>query len=121
MRRRSRQPPAQLARAAPVFAALGDATRLALVERLCAGGPQSITRLAREVPVSRQAVTKHLEALEGAGLAASRRSGRERVWELRPGELEQVHAWLEEISLGWDAAIGRLRAMVEEDGQTKAR
>jgi DNA-binding transcriptional ArsR family regulator len=105
---------ADLARAAPLFAALGDATRLSIVARLSRGGPQSIAGLTAGSPVTRQAVTKHLRTLEEAGLAASRRSGRERVWELRPGRLEEVHRYLDEISSQWDAAVGRLRALVEE-------
>lgn len=100
--------------AAPVFAALGDATRLALVARLGRGGPQSITSLAEGTPVTRQAVTKHLRRLEAAGLASSRRRGRERVWALRPGALDETRRWLASISAEWDAAIERLRAFVEE-------
>ncbi|HET8654823.1 MAG TPA: metalloregulator ArsR/SmtB family transcription factor [Longimicrobiaceae bacterium] len=104
----------KLSRAAPVFAALGDETRLAIVARLCAGGPQSIARLAGGVAVSRQAVAKHLRALEVAGLARGRRSGREHIWELEAASLARVQDYLEEISLQWDAALGRLRALVEE-------
>lgn len=104
-----------VARAAPLFAALGDETRLALVARLGDEGPQSITRLAEGVPVSRQAVTKHLHALAGAGLASSRRRGRERIWELRPARLAEVRRHLERISEQWDTALERLRTMVEAD------
>ena len=67
--------------AAPVFAALGDETRLRLVARLCKGGPQSIAGLAAGSEVTRQAITKHLQVLGAAGLARSVREGRERVWE----------------------------------------
>ena len=74
---------AKLAKAAPVFAALGDETRLRIVARLCGKGPMSIVRLADGARVSRQAITKHLHALEEAGLARSSRAGRERVWQLR--------------------------------------
>jgi DNA-binding transcriptional ArsR family regulator len=99
--------------AAPVFAALGDGTRLRLVARLCEDGPLPIVRLAAEADVSRQAVTKHLRALEAARLVRSFRSGRERIWELRPARLAEARAHLERISRRWDAAIGRLRALVE--------
>lgn len=102
------------ARVAPLFAVLGDETRLALLSRLSRQGPQSISTLADAAPVSRQAVTKHLYALERAGLVESRRAGRRRVFELRPGRLEDVHRYLDEISLQWDAALGRLKTMVEE-------
>src|SRR5512142_282730 len=107
---------ARLPDAAPVFAALGDATRLRIVARLCEVGPLSIARLADGEPITRQAVTKHLHALEGAGLVRSARDGRERVWELRPDRLDEARRCLERISARWDGAIRRLRALVEEDG-----
>lgn len=115
MRRTRVSTAAHLARAAPVFAALGDATRLQIVARLCSGGPASIMRLAHGARVSRQAVTKHLYALEHAGIARSARAGRERIWELRPQRLSEVQRYLEQISDQWDAALGRLRAFVEGD------
>ena len=64
-----------LADAAPLFAALGDETRLALVDRLCAGGPLSITRLTTGAAVTRQAITKHLHILADAGLVHDSRGG----------------------------------------------
>jgi DNA-binding transcriptional ArsR family regulator len=103
-----------LEEAAPVFAALGDATRLAVVARLCTEGPLSIARLSAGAGVSRQAVTKHLERLSEAGLVRDARLGRERVWELEPRRLEVARRELNRISEQWDAAIGRLRAFVEE-------
>ena len=81
---------AALKGAAPVFAALGDETRLRLVSRLCAGGPASIARLTAASSVTRQAITKHLQVLAGAGLVRSTRRGRERVWELRPRQFLQA-------------------------------
>jgi DNA-binding transcriptional ArsR family regulator len=106
---------AKLADAAPVFAALGDPTRLRLVARLCEDGPQSISQLSEEAGVTRQAITKHLQALADAGLAQDRWRGRERIWELAPRRLERARACLDQISDQWDAAIARLRAFVEED------
>jgi DNA-binding transcriptional ArsR family regulator len=103
-----------LAGAAPVFAALGDRTRLALVARLCEGGPWSIARLTAGTAVSRQAVTKHLHVLAGAGLVRGARRGRERVWELEPERLADARRTLDEISRRWDDTLGRLRAFVEE-------
>ena len=103
----------RLADYAPVFAALGDATRLRLVARLSDKGPQSIAQLAQGETVTRQAVTKHLEALEGAGLVASERSGRERVWEIRAARLAHAQRALAEISQQWDGAMERLRTFVE--------
>ena len=106
---------ASLASAAPVFAALGDQTRLAIVARLCNGGPMSIAQLTEGGNVTRQAVTKHLRALEDAGLVRSDRAGRERVWKLRKRRLGEAKRYLDEISDQWDVAIERLRAMVEKD------
>jgi DNA-binding transcriptional ArsR family regulator len=103
-----------LSGAAPIFAALGDSTRLQIVARLCGEGPLSIVRLTEGGKVSRQAVTKHLRALERAGLATSSRIGRERLWELRARRIAEARRYLDEISAGWDAAIDRLRAHVEE-------
>ena len=103
------------AAAAPVFAALGDATRLHLVARLCDDGPLSIARLSDDAAVTRQAITKHLQALADAGLVRGTRRGRERIWELRPKRLEMARRYLDQVSGNWDAAIERLRAFVEEE------
>jgi DNA-binding transcriptional ArsR family regulator len=102
-----------LAAAAPIFAALGDRTRLGLVARLCRGGPLSIARLTEGAAVSRQAVTKHLRALEEAGLVLSARAGRERVWELQPKRLAEIRRQLDAIAAQWDDALARLRRFVE--------
>jgi DNA-binding transcriptional ArsR family regulator len=104
---------ARLTDAAPVFAALGDARRLGLVARLCDSGPLSITRLSAGTGVTRQAITKHLEALADAGLVRDSRHGRERVWEIEPRRLERARRCLDQISEQWDAALGRLKAYVE--------
>lgn len=100
--------------AAPIFAALGDETRLRIVGRLCARGPLSISRLSEGSGVTRQAITKHLHALAAAGLVRDARRGRERIWELETQRLELGRQSLERISAQWDAAIGRLKSMVEE-------
>jgi DNA-binding transcriptional ArsR family regulator len=107
--------PAGLARAGPVFAALGDETRLAVVARLCAGGPQSITRLTTGSAVTRQAITKHLTVLAGAGLVRDVRRGRERIWELDTKGLDDASRWLEQVSKRWDEALDRLKKFVEGD------
>ena len=100
--------------AAPVFAALGDETRLQLVSRLCSGRPASISRLTHRSHVTRQAITKHLEVLAGAGLVRGVRRGRERIWELEAARLGDARRWLQEISSRWDEALDRLRQLVEE-------
>jgi DNA-binding transcriptional ArsR family regulator len=104
----------KLTEAAPVFAALGDGTRLRLVSRLCADGPLSITRLSEDAQVTRQAITKHLHALAAAGLVRATRRGRERIWELEPRRLDEARRCLDQISAQWDAALDRLKAFVEE-------
>ena len=100
-------------RSAPIFAALGDETRLRLVSRLCDDGPMSIARLTAGSHVTRQAITKHLHLMEEAGLLRSRRHGRESVWQLDQQPLEDARHYLELISKQWDAALGRLRKFVE--------
>ena len=106
---------AKLRDAAPLFAALGDATRLGLLVSLCASGPASLTRLANRFEVSRQAITKHLGVLEEAGLVNSSREGRERIWAIEPKRLDEAHAYLDRISKQWDEALGRLQAFVERE------
>jgi DNA-binding transcriptional ArsR family regulator len=100
--------------AAPVFAALGDETRLGLVARLCDRGPQSIAKLTEGAEVTRQAVTKHLRVLADAGVVRGSRDGRESVWEIEPGRLEAARRCLDLVSARWDEAIERLRALVED-------
>jgi DNA-binding transcriptional ArsR family regulator len=100
--------------AAPVFAALGDETRLAIVARLCNIGPQSIVQLTEGASVTRQAITKHLRALAEAGLVKSKRDGRERIWEMQTRRLADARRYLDQISTQWDEAIDRLRALVED-------
>ena len=105
---------AKLAEAAPVFAALGDAARLRIVARLCDAGPSSIARLTEGAQISRQAVTKHLRALEDAGLVRSDRAGRERIWQLRTKRLAEVRRHLAQISTEWDGALSRLSDLRRE-------
>jgi DNA-binding transcriptional ArsR family regulator len=104
---------AAVARTAPVFAALGDETRLQILARLSSGGPLSIAALTEDTSVTRQAVTKHLRVLEVAGLVKGTRSGRERLYELERARLELARRHLDAISAEWDRAIERLRAFVE--------
>ncbi len=110
---RGRSTARKLAGAAPVFAALGDETRLRLVARLCDEGPLSTTRLSEGAGVTRQAISKHLQALGGAGVLRDEQRGRERIWELEPRRLEEARRCLDRISDQWDAALGRLKALVE--------
>jgi len=105
------QPPPD---AVPLFAALGDATRLRLLRRLSAGGPLSITRLSEGTGVTRQAVTRHLHALGDVGLVRHARRGREQVWDLNRKRLEKAKQYLDHIAAQWDDAAERLRAFVEQ-------
>jgi DNA-binding transcriptional ArsR family regulator len=98
---------------APVFAALGDETRLRLVDRLCEHGPLSIAKLSAGADVTRQAITKHLHVLADAGLVRGTRDGRENVWQLEPRRLQEARGYLDLISTQWDEAIDRLKAFVE--------
>ena len=100
---------------APVFAALGDNTRLALVRRLSTEGPLSITRLSEGSGMTRQAVTRHLQALGRAGLVEDAREGREHVFSLDLKRLEVARQYLDHVSAQWDAAAARLKAFVEND------
>ena len=100
--------------AAVLFAALGDATRLGLLQRLSVAGPLSITRLSEGTGLTRQAITKHLNTLGTVGLVRHARRGRERVWELERKRLEKARAYLAHIAAQWDAAAARLKAFVED-------
>jgi DNA-binding transcriptional ArsR family regulator len=105
----------KLAKAAPVFAALGEPARLRIVAKLCEAGPLSIVRLTEGANISRQAITKHLLALSDAGLVRKERNGRENLWRLEPLRLAEAQRYLGQISARWDQALGRLRTLVEHD------
>src|SRR5262245_2637626 len=98
---------------APIFAALGNATRLAVVARLSAGRPRSIAQLTEETRLTRQAVTKHLRILQRARLVRSRRAGRENRFELNPRPILATKDYLDRVSRQWDGALERLRDFVE--------
>mgnify|MGYP001320500308 CR=1 FL=1 len=100
----------------PIFAALGDQTRLSLMLALSDGQARSIHTLAADRDLSRQAVTKHLRVLERAGLVASVRVGRESRFAGRPERLTQARACLDQVSAYWDESLSRLKALVESDG-----
>jgi DNA-binding transcriptional ArsR family regulator len=99
--------------AAPVFAALGDETRLRLIGVLCTGGAMSIAQLTSGTQITRQAVTKHLHVLADAGLVRDVKSGRERLWEFEVEKLEEARRSLELIAQQWDHALMSLKRAVE--------
>lgn len=100
--------------AAPIFAALGDETRLGLVARLSGGEPMSITTLTEGANVTRQAVTRHLEVLSDAGLVRSNRHGRERLWRLERARLDVAKRSLDQIGRWWDDKLAALKASLEK-------
>ena len=104
----------EISRTAPMFAALGDETRLLLMTRLSSDGPLSIAQLTAGSAVTRQAITKHLNVLAGAGLVSDVRRGRERVWEFEPKQVEAARTYLEHVSQRWDEALARLKKFVED-------
>ncbi|MFZ0746100.1 MAG: metalloregulator ArsR/SmtB family transcription factor [Terracidiphilus sp.] len=100
---------------ARVFAALGDRTRLSLVARLCSGKPCSITQLAEDSKLTRQAITKHLRVLERVGIVRSTYAGRERLFEFDPEPLEGLRDFLDSVSKQWDKALSHLKSFVERE------
>ncbi len=113
-RKRRSRAGAQRQTRAPVFAALGDETRLALVAKLCDRRAYSISQLTRGSRLTRQAITKHLRVLESAGIVHSVRSGRESRFEFDPQPMEGVKEYLDFVSEQWDQALARLKSFVEK-------
>jgi DNA-binding transcriptional ArsR family regulator len=112
--RRSARTAAETKDSAPLFAALGDETRLRLVARLSDDGPMSISKLTAGSNLSRQAITKHLRVMDKAGLVHGSRQGRESVWQLEQRRVQRARRYLDLISKRWDVALGRLREFVED-------
>jgi len=103
----------RLARA-PVFAALGDETRLSLVAKLCGGQPYSISQLTEGSKLTRQAITKHLRVLESVGFVHSVHTGRESLFEFDPEPIGEIKEYLDFVSQQWDQALARLKSFVED-------
>ena len=98
----------------PVFAALADPTRRSVLTRLASGGATSATVLARELPVTRQAVVQHLAVLDAAGLTRARRHGREVRHEVRAEALTGAARWMMTIARQWDDRLAAIAALAEE-------
>ena len=97
-----------------VFAALADPTRRRMVEELLRDGTTSVPTLAAGLPITRQAVAKHLSTLDHAGLVErAPAAGREVRYRLRAGALAPASAWLRQAELAWDERLGRLKDAVE--------
>lgn len=103
----------QTSTAAPVFSALGDPVRLSIVAHLCEDGPLPTIDLTRDAGLSRQAITKHLQILERAGILRSERVGRDRQWRVDASRLARTREFLDVIAGEWDRRLERLRAFVE--------
>lgn len=110
----TRERAAAIRACAPLFAALGDPTRLSVLSRLAAGRPQSITEITAGTKLTRQAVTRHLGVLADVGVVRAEKSGRESLYRLSPDALAPARRYLDAVSRSWDEAIERLKAMVEE-------
>jgi DNA-binding transcriptional ArsR family regulator len=100
---------------AAAFDAMADPTRRELLERLRRSGPLSLSDLTAGLPISRQAVTKHLERLRAAGLLRVHRRGRERIHELDPAPMRAVADFLEPYAAAWDDRLARLERHLEEN------
>lgn len=98
---------------APVFAALGDPTRLIIVQRLVEGGPTSLSRLGEGLPVTRQAIAKHLRVLGSAGVVNTTRKGREQIVKLETQALSDASDWLSQRAHEWDDRLARLKRLLE--------
>ena len=98
---------------ARLFAALGDPTRLGLIARLADGRARSVGQMGEGLAISRQAVTKHLDVLTGAGLLRRTRSGREVHFTLERGVVHAARDWLDQVGAQWDGTLDRLKQIVE--------
>jgi DNA-binding transcriptional ArsR family regulator len=97
-----------------VFAALGEATRLSLVAKLCRGQARSISQLTQGSKLTRQAITKHLRVLESVGIVHSVRQGRENRFEFDPEPIDGIKEYVDFVSEQWDQALSRLESFVED-------
>jgi DNA-binding transcriptional ArsR family regulator len=95
-----------------VFAALSDPTRRAVIRSLSEDGPSTVTELAGRLPVSRQAVSKHLDALEEAGLVASDVRGRGARFRLTPRPMTDAMRWMADVGAEWDERLEALRTQL---------
>lgn len=98
-----------------VFEALSDPTRRRILARLRLGGHLSVNEIAADLPMTRQAVTKHLDLLREAGLVRVRWEGRRRLHELDPAPLKEVDDWLAPYSAFWDDTLAQLERHLEDN------
>jgi DNA-binding transcriptional ArsR family regulator len=96
-----------------LWAAVGDPTRRHVVDALLTLGEATATTLSAELPVTRQAVTKHLTVLNRAGLVSGRRDGREVLYAVRPETLDEVSSAMARIAEGWDQRLASIKRLAE--------
>ena len=96
-----------------VLSALADPTRRHLLEKLSSGGDASATTLARDLPISRQAVLKHLELLERANLVTVRRRGKEQLYAIQPEEAAQTARWMDDLASRWTGRLEAIKRIAE--------
>jgi DNA-binding transcriptional ArsR family regulator len=99
--------------AGSVLVALADPTRRQLLDLLAAQGDATATTLARGVPVSRQAVAKHLAVLDAAGLVSGSRVGREMRYTVRPAALHATARWMAALASDWDRRLANIKRVAE--------
>lgn len=105
----------------PVLAALADPTRRHLLETLADEGQASASHLATHLPVSRQAIAKHLQLLEQAGLVSGGRSGREVLYQVQTDSLEASARWMADLAATWDRRLNMLKRTAEDLSATNDR
>jgi DNA-binding transcriptional ArsR family regulator len=96
-----------------VLAALADPTRRRLLDLVAASGDATATEMAAALPVTRQALVQHLTVLEGVGLVASRRVGRERRYAVRPEQLTATARWMADLAAQWDHRLAVIKSLAE--------
>ena len=97
-----------------LWSALGDPTRRQLLDLMLGGGPHTSTSLSSELPVTRQAVAKHLVVLDRAGLVTGTEVGRERRYRIDEEQFARAVAQLQQVGQAWDARLGRIKRLAEQ-------
>jgi DNA-binding transcriptional ArsR family regulator len=98
-----------------VLAALADPTRRRVLDSVAAHGEATATMIAAELPVSRQAIVKHLAVLDRAGLVAARRQGREARYAVRSEPLDATARWINDLASAWDERLAAIKRLTESD------
>lgn len=102
-----------------LWAAIGDPTRRRLLDLLLARGESTATALSRNLPVTRQAVAKHLAVLDREGLVQARRNGREVRYRVRPERLDAARRSVARVAAGWEQRLGALKRLAESEWRSR--